>query len=55
MKMKPAICCRCHKPLRGMVPDDAENVTCYKCAEAEYRKQRREQKQQKRIRDESLM
>lgn len=33
MKMKSAICCRCGNLLEGMVPDDAEAVTCFKCSE----------------------
>lgn len=32
--MKQAICHKCHKNLGGQVPDDAEEVTCYKCSEA---------------------
>lgn len=35
--MKPAICHRCLKYLGGEVPDDAEEVTCYKCSEAEHK------------------
>jgi len=33
--MKQAICCRCGKPLKGKVPDDAEDVVCFKCYEIE--------------------
>jgi hypothetical protein len=32
---KKAICCKCGKDLEGTVPDDAEEVTCFKCNEAE--------------------
>lgn len=35
--MKLAVCHKCHKDLGGKVPDDAEEVTCYKCSEAEYK------------------
>jgi len=33
--MKQAICHKCGKVLKGKVPDDAEEVTCFKCCEAE--------------------
>ena len=29
--MKQAVCCKCGKVLIGFVPDDVEEVTCFKC------------------------
>lgn len=36
-KMKQAICHKYHKDLGGKVPEDALEVTCYKCSEAEHK------------------
>lgn len=32
--MKRPICSKCGKKLKGRVPDDAEEVVCFKCSEA---------------------
>lgn len=34
---KPAICHKCGKNLKGKVPIDAEEVTCFECCEAEWK------------------
>lgn len=34
--MKYAVCCKCGKKSSHKILADAENVTCFKCSEAEY-------------------
>jgi hypothetical protein len=40
--MKPAICSRCGKDLKDLVPDDAEDVVCFRCNEAENKRRERQ-------------
>jgi len=47
MLMKPAICCKCGKNLKGWVPIDAKEVTCFKCSEAEYKERDRNERRQR--------
>lgn len=37
--MKQAVCSKCGEQLRGFVPDEAKQIICFKCNEAENRRE----------------